>query len=172
MKEDSSIITYSGNQVDVFNPDPNSITIEDGAHALSLLCRFGGHTPRMFSVAEHSLHVMDLLPHHQKLAGLMHDFSEAFLIDIPRPIKHNLPQYMELEDSLMAVIAKKFGFRYPFDPEIKQADMSAFNSEWGRVINAPKRTLIQKILGKNRLKLMSSKKAERKFLKAYKKLTK
>ena len=52
----------------------------------------------------------------------MHDASEAFICDIPRPLKQLLPNYVAFEQRLEAVIAKQFGTQFPFPPEIKEID--------------------------------------------------
>lgn len=124
------IRTYTGRYVDPFDPKPDDIVIEDIAHALSNLCRFGGHTKCFYSVAEHSLLCAVLVPGEHKLAALLHDASEAYLVDIPTPIKNRLPGYVEAEDRLMKVIAEKFGFKYPFSEFVKCADKGALEIEW------------------------------------------
>src|SRR5687767_8990512 len=74
-----SIRVFSGAIVNVFDPDPATITIEDIAHALSMDCRFGGHLKKFYSVAEHSIHC-SMQAHNapDQLAMLMHDASEAY----------------------------------------------------------------------------------------------
>lgn len=124
------IRTFTGRYVDPFDPKPDDIVIEDIAHALSNLCRFGGHTKRFYSVAEHSVLCAMLVPGEHKLAALLHDASEAYLVDIPTPIKNRLPGYVKAEDRLMKVIADKFGFQYPFSAEVKEADRGALALEW------------------------------------------
>lgn len=64
------------------------------------------------------------------LAALLHDASEAYLIDIPSPIKQKLSNYKEIEDGLMQVISKKFGFLWPLNEEIKDADKECLEYEW------------------------------------------
>lgn len=125
-----AIRTYSGKYLDVFNPDPEMICIEDIAHSLAHQCRFGGHLPQFYSVAQHSYFVSKMVDKEYELIGLMHDASEAYLLDIPRPIKKKLPCYKAIENSLMEVIAKKFGFQYPFPMEIKEADETRLFFEW------------------------------------------
>lgn len=135
--------TYSGVYVDVLNPDPDTIIIEDIAYALSNLCRFGGHTRVFYSVAEHSLRckfmARDSLAQTtesrniiaaEMLSALLHDASEAYLVDIPSPVKRLLPKYYELENNLMRVISEKFGFKFPLSQRTVDIDAVMLNREW------------------------------------------
>jgi hypothetical protein len=124
------IRTYKGHYFDVFDPNPDHIDIEDIAHSLSLLCRFAGHIKSFYSVCEHSIWVSNKVSKKHALAALLHDASEAYLIDLPKPIKDEIPQYLEVEDKLMSVIGKKFGFEYPFNDEVKFYDREALFFEW------------------------------------------
>lgn len=129
------IRTYTGKYVDIFNITPDDIDIEDIAHALSHQCRFGGHIKRFYSVAEHSIKVAEMLSPEHKLAGLLHDASEAYFIDMPTPIKNALPHLAVIEDGIHKAIAAKFGFQYPFSDEVKAADKLMLEYEWeNRVI--------------------------------------
>lgn len=103
------IRTFTGIYMNVFEPTPEMICIEDIAHSLSMQCRFGGHLPEFYSVAEHSWHCSLMVANEHKLAALLHDASEAYLLDIPRPIKHRLNNYKKIEDNLMNIIAKNLG---------------------------------------------------------------
>jgi hypothetical protein len=136
------IRTFTGRYIDPFNPKPDDIDIQDIAHALAHQCRFAGHTKRFFSVAEHSINVMGSVSDEHRLAALLHDASEAYLLDIPTPIKNQLPGYREAEDRLMAVIAKKYGFAWPMAEEVKAADREHLESEWvNEVVNCiPRRS--------------------------------
>jgi hypothetical protein len=84
----------------------------DIAHALSMICRFNGHCIRYYSVAEHSIlmaiYFIKKGDYANALWALLHDGTEAYLCDIPRPIKPYLTGYKEVEDSLMSIIAKRF----------------------------------------------------------------
>lgn len=126
--EDPVIKTYSGIWFNPIHPTPDMIIIEDIAHALSHQCRFGGHVPKFYSVAQHSYECS--LRVRDKLSALLHDASEAYLIDIPRPIKQKLTNYKEIEDNLMKIIASKFGFQYPLSPEVKEIDEIMLQLEW------------------------------------------
>jgi uncharacterized protein len=125
------IRTVSGIYVNVFDPKPEMFCIEDIAHSLSFQCRFAGHLSRFYSVAEHSLNCSYLIDSADlKLAALLHDASEAYLLDIPKPIKGGLTNYKEIEDRIMMAIAERFGFEYPLPTEIKKADEIMLELEW------------------------------------------
>ena len=128
------IRTFTGIYINVFEPKIEDIDIRDIAHALSNQCRFGGHLPQFYSVAQHSLVVSKLLNGSDELVGLLHDASEAYLLDIPSPIKKKLSNYKEIEDGLMKVISKKFGFEYPLNENVKKADAVALQNEWDYVM--------------------------------------
>lgn len=132
-----SIRTFTGKYVNPLNPDPDTICIEDIAHALSQICRFGGHLPYFYSVADHSLAVSYCLPDEHALAGLLHDASEAYLCDIPSPVKRMIPGYAEAEDRLMKVIAAKFGFPWPVPEMVKVMDRERLETEWKNIMIDP-----------------------------------
>lgn len=138
----SWILTHTGKRFDPINPTPDMIDIEDIAHALSHVNRFNGHTHEPYSVAAHSLHVTSIVlrlnrrrgaatDYQLLLAALLHDASEAYLCDIPSPIKPHLIGYAEIEQRLQTVIAERFGFdpAYYRDPLIKRADLIALATE-------------------------------------------
>ena len=126
----NKIRLYSGNYFDPFNPDPELILIEDIAHGLSMKCRFGGHTKRFYSSAEHSVNVGMLCAPPHAFAGLMHDASDGYLPDVPTPLKKRMPEFIEAEHNLMKIIAKKFDFEWPLHPEVKQCDFITLKHEW------------------------------------------
>lgn len=114
------IETNSGRMIDILNPDPSQIDIWDIAHGLSKTCRFSGQCDGFRTVAEHSIAVSDFLKNHgedtsMQLLGLLHDSSEAFICDVPTPIKNLLPVYKHIESKLMNAILDAFGFDYSFD---------------------------------------------------------
>jgi len=157
------IRTYTGLYMNVLEPTEDMICIEDIAHALAHQCRFSGHLPAFYSVAQHSYHVCCIAPMEQKLQGLLHDASEAYLMDIPTPIKAMLPQYKVIENNLMQVIAKKFGFDYPLHKKVKEADKEMLEHEWKYVmLNHPIR---------NDFKCWPSQEAKAVFLDNFKILT-
>ncbi|MFZ5375724.1 MAG: HD family hydrolase [Campylobacterota bacterium] len=120
--------TISGKKIVYDNLDPHDIDITDIAHALSNICRFGGHINRFYSVAQHSVMVSKMVPKHLALAALLHDASEAYLSDIVRPAKRMLPQYKELELKLQRVIEERFAVTFDHK-EIHIADNRALYAE-------------------------------------------
>jgi hypothetical protein len=122
-------LTVSGKSIDLLNIKGEDITIEDIAHSLSNQCRFGGHTRQFYSVAQHSLRVAQALPSDLKLTGLLHDAAEAYVIDLPLPIKRSLPEYCVLEDAVWAVIGSKFQLKDKDHWLIKMADKMALRTE-------------------------------------------
>lgn len=131
MNIESFVETRSGQRVSVVNPQPEQFDIKDIAYALSNTCRFNGHCAGFYSVAEHSVAVALRLPANLRLAGLLHDATEAYLGDIPSPIKQFLPDYQEMEDKFASALAEKFDLTDNFDmwKEIKQADIDALFTE-------------------------------------------
>jgi hypothetical protein len=118
----SWIQTYTGKKFDPYNPDPEQIDLEDIAHALSNLCRFNGHCKEFYSIAQHSVLVSNYCKFENKLWGLLHDASEAYISDICSPIKHKINGYQELEAGIMAAICEKFNLPKVQPKEIKQYD--------------------------------------------------
>ncbi len=97
---DGFLPTCTGRSVHILNPRPEEIDIEDVAHALSHACRFAGHVPAFYSVAQHSILVSELLDARTALWGLLHDASEAYLHDLTRPLKRALAATPETSDRL------------------------------------------------------------------------
>lgn len=121
--------TLTGKIFYPLNPTPESICISDIAGALSKMCRFGGHCARFYSVAEHCVLVAAHAPQHLKLTALMHDASEAYLVDVPRPVKRQLVDYSRIETKLMRAIAARFKFEWPLPQEIKAIDTAILSDE-------------------------------------------
>ena len=145
--------TFKGIEFDIMNPTPEMIDIEDIAHSLSNQCRWGGHTPFFHSVAEHCLLCAEMAPAPFRLEALMHDASEAYILDVPTPLKALLGNYKEIEDKIMGVIAKKYGINWPLSKTVKEIDKQILNIEW-RVIRQ----------NKGRYKGLSREEAKKRFI--------
>jgi len=123
------IQTYTGKAFRPLDPSPGSIDIRDIAHALSLLCRFNGHCLQYYSVAEHSVRVSQLVPAEHALWGLLHDAAEAYLSDLPRPVKRQVPEFVSFEDDLLRVIMRHFELPWPMPAAVKAADDTLLATE-------------------------------------------
>jgi len=158
------IRTFTGLYMNVFEPTTEMICIEDIAHSLSLQCRFSGHLSEFYSVAEHSILCAGYVKYDSKLAALLHDASEAYMLDIPSPIKRRLPNYKAIEDKLMQCIAEKFVFEYPLTKDIKKVDEIILKTEWNELMLNANRN--------NQFSCYSSKQAEIIFLRTFNQLKK
>ena len=106
--------TFTGRQFDPLKITVEDICIEDIAHALSLLCRGGGHLIHFYSVAQHSINCANEAKargYSEKvvLSCLLHDATEAYICDVIRPVKEHLSNYNEIEAMIMKVIWEKYG---------------------------------------------------------------
>jgi uncharacterized protein len=165
--------TYTGKALDLENLQPADICIEDIAAALSRQCRFAGHTTWHYSVAQHSLIVADLLPRADALQGLMHDATEAYLVDLPTPVKKLLPGYAVLEADLWRTIAYVFGLKHEMPITVKHADCAALRYEIAQFFPQSFNRNAQTLLPDNRagwhplLREMTPREAEGRFIGAY-----
>ena len=125
----SWIQTYTGRKFTPMAPEPGDIDIRDIAHALAFLCRFNGHCHSFYSVAEHSVRVSCALPAGLAMQGLLHDAAEAYISDIPRPVKEGLPRFRELEDRLLARIMARFGQPEALTPDVLTMDTQLLATE-------------------------------------------
>lgn len=129
------IRTYTGLYMNVFEPTVDMIDIRDIAHGLSHQCRFAGQIETFYSVAQHSVRASEKFSDwYPSLNALLHDAAEAYLSDIPSPIKVRLPEYVRLEENLMSVIYKKFGLTWPLLPVIKEIDKELLEWEWEHIV--------------------------------------
>ena len=119
------------------DPRADEVRIEDIAHSLSLLCRFGGHCRRFYSVAEHSVFVAQMVSPEAALWGLLHDASEAYVVDLPRPLKRMLPGYSVIEKRVHLAIADHFGLPPEIPPEVKAADEAMLLAEAHQLMTIP-----------------------------------
>lgn len=126
--------TFTGRLMNVMRPEPEMIDIEDIAHALSQIPRWGGHAKQFYSVAQHCVFVSRLADDELRLSALLHDASEAYLMDVPSPIKAMMPQYKSMEAKLMKVIFRKYNIPYPMPDLVKHYDEVALQYEWYNLV--------------------------------------
>ena len=128
--------TVSGRWVNPFDPDPSQLDAGDIARALANQCRFGGHSRVFYSVAQHAVIVSELVERRggdveDAFATLMHDATEAYLGDMPHPLKHRSPlgaAFKQAEDHLERALRERFAIKADV-PEIKRADRGLLATE-------------------------------------------
>ena len=119
----ASFYTFTGIEFHPFAPVPEAILLADIAHALARQCRYGGHVSSWYSVAEHSVLVSTLVPPADALWGLLHDSDEAYLPDLPAPIKRAFPDYQAAGDRLRAVVMQRFHLPIAQPASVGDADL-------------------------------------------------
>ncbi len=124
----------SGRRLDLLDPTPLDIEIEDIAHGLAFVARWNGQTRGdwPYSVAEHSLLVEQIFAHQSeqpakwRLAALLHDAPEYVIGDMISPVKAAVgPGYGELDLRLTAAVHLRFGLPAVIPAPIKKAIKSA-----------------------------------------------
>lgn len=121
------IQTYTGKQFWPLDPRPEDFDMNDIAHSLAYQCRYAGHCRQFYSVAEHCFFISAWIfveTHDRKvaLAALLHDAPEAYIVDVPRPLKGSLQGYKEIEQNIWLQLADRYELD-PVLPEIvKKAD--------------------------------------------------
>jgi hypothetical protein len=122
--------TLNGHTIDPFNPDPGEIDIEDIAHSLAFQVRFCGHVSRFMSVAQHCVLVSRLCETLEgQRWGLLHDAAEAYISDVPKPLKKHLPLFQEVEDRVLQAIGQRFNLPWPMPKEVKINDYTSLYHE-------------------------------------------
>lgn len=153
-----TITTFTGRVVDLLDPKPDTICLEDIARGLAMQCRFNGHIRRFYSVAEHSVRVSRWLlyqcgPGEILIAqqGLLHDAAEAYVGDLIGPMKallrlderrrRGIPDsafvrpemtssFDEAERRLLVAIGARFGVSLmPLQSIVKDADAAMLHQE-------------------------------------------
>jgi uncharacterized protein len=126
---DPYISTVKGRQFYISKP---VFDAEEMGHAMGNACRYGGHSRRFYSVAEHSLLVAMLceqLGLADPFEGLMHDAHEAYFVDMPKPWKMLIPQYVEIEQYLEGKLREQYKLVPKISDGCKQADLIALAME-------------------------------------------
>jgi len=173
-REEAKIMTYSGTMFHPFNPQPSEINILDIAHALSNICRWNGHCNHHYSVAQHSIMVSLELEARGfsptiQLLGLLHDASEAYICDIPKPLKPFMEGYMEIEEKLQnALLYELMGF-LPDEFEWLPVHVADEDSLWAEALALKTDTsFVPRIPEMHyRIKQLTTEEAESGFLELY-----
>jgi hypothetical protein len=137
MQPKNWIQTYNGSVFDFDNIERFNFQIEDFAHSLSLLCRYNGHCTKYYSVAEHLLRCSYEVPVEYQFEALMHDVSEAYLSDMPRPLKKLMPEYQALEKRVEKAIANQYDLPFPMSPVVKECDNKMLLTEMRNIMRKP-----------------------------------
>lgn len=143
------------------DPQPEDVRIEDIAHHLSLVCRFGGAVREFYSVAQHSILVHSIVVGMNRkaedldekeqtptpinlyrnacaeLQALMHDASEAYCGDMVRPLKRQMRDYCVAESRIWQAIAHRFGMPIAQWSSVKRADEIALTIERDALLLPP-----------------------------------
>ncbi|MBV7404505.1 HD family hydrolase [Enterobacter sp. ENT03] len=125
----SFIQTLSGKHFDYLNAQTDDVDIEDIATALSNICRFAGHLPEFYSVAQHSVLCSQIVPQEYAFEALLHDAAEAYCLDMPAPLKALLPDYRRIEAQVDDLIRSKFGLPLNQSTAVKYADLVMLATE-------------------------------------------
>ena len=125
------IATYTGKKFYPFDPRSEDIDINDILHALSNQSRFAGHCTKFYSVAQHCVLVSLMCPAEDALWGLLHDATEAYLVDIPSPLKKSpaFVEYVKAEKNLMRVICDVYGLSHEEPESVKVVDKRMLATE-------------------------------------------
>lgn len=114
--------TFSGARYYPMDPRAEDIHPEDIAHALGMLCRYGGHVREFYSVAEHCVLMSHAVPAEDALHALLHDATEAYVVDVPRPVKRYLTNYKDIENRVWGAISTRFGVSPVLPASVLAAD--------------------------------------------------
>lgn len=131
----NTIITSTGKYFDYVSPQHNQIDIKDIATALGNLCRYNGQLECFYSVAEHCVHAsqyaLSLFPNNMEFAKtvLLHDAAEAYIGDMPKPLKVLLPEYQDVERRVEFTIFAKFDVDVSRWDEVKSIDHMMLKAE-------------------------------------------
>lgn len=124
--------TYTGKAFYAMDARVEDIDIADIAHSLSLQCRYNGHVDHFYSVAEHCIHLAGLFPDDPDMAlwGLLHDAAETYIGDMVRPLKKHMPTFMEIDDHITSLVARRFELKgTTIPPEVHLVDAQILHNE-------------------------------------------
>lgn len=130
--------TFTGVAFWPLDPRPDEINLIDIAHSLSMQCRYAGHCRMFYSVAEHSVLMARAMSDDQAArVALMHDAPEAYLVDLPRPVKRHMPSYKTIEDRVWLAVSERFGLPLLGLEEVHEADNRILHDEQAQLMKVP-----------------------------------
>lgn len=135
---DTWLQTYTGGAFSLLDPKVDDVCLEDIAHALGMLCRYCGHTDYFYSVAEHCVYMSRMVSQEAAPYALIHDAAEAYVSDLPSPVKRMVPGYKVIENRISAVVLEAFALSAPSEKirnEVHTAD--------GRMLTTERRDLMK-----------------------------
>lgn len=131
--------TFTGRAFWPLDPRPEDVDIADIAHGLAHQCRYAGHCRRFYSVAEHSVLLARVAAPEHRLWALLHDAAEAYLVDLPRPVKRQVVGYATAEAAVMLAICARFGLPPEMPAAVHEADGRILHDESVQNMAAPPR---------------------------------
>ena len=126
--------TWSGVRFDILEPSAEMVVWKDIAYSLARQCRFNGHTSRFYSVAHHCVlasKFVDGSDERYALYALLHDAAEAYIGDLPAPVKCLLPEFKRIEYGILRAVYAKAGI--PAEEQLCEADRANVVSAVTRV---------------------------------------
>ena len=176
----SRIMTCSHKMFDPLNPEVELIDIHDIAHSLSMLCRANGHFRSFYSVGMHCVNcaqeaIARNYSRKVQLACLLHDGSEAYLSDVTRPVKEEIPRYREIEDPLQDVIWQKFLGEALTEEEYRQVfeiDDDILENEFPALMGAKLKETVPALRSEPQFQFEDFQKTEKEFLALFHTLSK
>lgn len=135
LRPDGHMNTRTGKRLNIANPDPETICMEDIAYGIGYKPHYSGQTPHFFSVAQHSIIVARTVFRKtgdptMGLVALMHDSEEAYIGDMITQIKLMFPEFKTLAKTVQKAIFSKFDLPFDLLPEIKWADVEVLHLEF------------------------------------------
>lgn len=175
----SRIMTCSHKMFDPLAPEVELIDIGDIAHALSMLCRANGHFRSFYSVGMHCVNCANEAiargySRRVQLACLLHDASEAYLSDVTRPVKEELPQYKLIEEPLQNVIWTKFlgsPLTQEEEDQVFAIDDDILENEFPALMGAQLKETVPQLQSRAQYEFESFLKTEQEFLSLFRQLT-
>ncbi len=164
------ILTHTGIKFHPFSSRCPDFSIRDIAHSLSLQCRWNGHTREFYSVAQHCIETSWACHSRFRREALLHDATEAYISDVPRPVKAMLPEFKAQEDALMERIFRCYGLQFPLPGDVHRVDYLMLIVEArdlfddGRAVQLFGDAGVRSVGGLSKLVPMSPAQAEQAFL--------